>query len=317
MENKEIRKPSFLVYYDNEVVVLRLSDDEAGKLFKSLFPYGKKEIRPDFDNSPALAMAFDILSMAIDRDKQKYVKKCEKNRENGKKGGRPKKNQTDIEETERFNSKPKKADRDKDKGMEKEKDTGNIPFTSLTLKEGETLPPPADAGGASPFTFMDCQECAEQGKVNISADGIAAFFERMEKDGWKIKGTPVTNLLLAMRGFAKNHKQYQAQAVQEKPDHEDDVTSKKKNFKHFKLWLKYHGYDRNYEGHGDFEEEITLSENVIEEVFKVDNSAESMYNINERLLESGFNKEDIRPLMKLFNMWRRGEDYDVKGHRTV
>lgn len=65
----EIKKPSFLVYYDNEVVVLRLPDKEAGKLFKSLFPYGREEIKPDFEKNPALAMAFDILSMAIDRDK--------------------------------------------------------------------------------------------------------------------------------------------------------------------------------------------------------------------------------------------------------
>lgn len=127
----EIRKPSFLVYYDNEVIVLRLPDDEAGKLFKSLFPYGREEIKPDFEKSPALAMAFDILSMAIDRDKERYVKRCEVNRENGRKGGRPKKNQTDIEETEkneRLDLKPKKADkdRDKDRDRDKEMDKDNI-----------------------------------------------------------------------------------------------------------------------------------------------------------------------------------------------
>ena len=118
--NDEIKKPSFLVYYDNEVIILRLPDEEAGRLFKSLFPYGKEEIKPNFDESPALAMAFDILSMAIDRDKEKYVKRCEANRENGRKGGRPKKNQTDIEETEkteRLDLKPKKADKDMDKDM--------------------------------------------------------------------------------------------------------------------------------------------------------------------------------------------------------
>lgn len=123
MEN-EIRKPSFLVYYDNEVIVLRLSDDEAGRLFKSLFPYGREEIKPNFDESPALAMAFDILSMAIDRDKERYVRRCEANRENGYKGGRPKKNQTDItktEKSERLFSKPKKADKDMDKDMDKHK----------------------------------------------------------------------------------------------------------------------------------------------------------------------------------------------------
>lgn len=121
----EIKKPSFLVYYDNEVVVLRLPDKEAGKLFKSLFPYGREKIKPDFEKNPALAMAFDILSMAIDRDKERYVKRCEANRENGRKGGRPKKNQTDIEETEkteRLDLKPKKADKDKDKDKDMDKD---------------------------------------------------------------------------------------------------------------------------------------------------------------------------------------------------
>ncbi len=72
----------FLVYYDNEVIVCRLPDEEAGRLFKSLFPYGKESIKPNFDDNPALAMAFDILSMAIDRGKEKYAERCEKNRQN-------------------------------------------------------------------------------------------------------------------------------------------------------------------------------------------------------------------------------------------
>ncbi len=121
----ELKKASFLVYYDNEIIILRLSDEEAGKLFKSLFPYGREEIRPDFNESPALAMAFDILSMAIDRDKEKYIRRCEVNRENGYKGGRPKKNQLDIEETEkseRLFSKPKKADKDRDRDKDRDKD---------------------------------------------------------------------------------------------------------------------------------------------------------------------------------------------------
>ena len=72
----------FLVYYDNEVIVCRLPDEEAGQLFKSLFPYGRESIKPNFEDNPALAMAFDILSMAIDRGKEKYAERCEKNRRN-------------------------------------------------------------------------------------------------------------------------------------------------------------------------------------------------------------------------------------------
>lgn len=70
--------------------------------------------------------------------------------------------------------------------------------------------PSADAGNAhSSFTLIDCQQCANEGKVNLSETGVVAFFERMQKDGWKIKNRPVTNLLLAMRGFAKYYKKYQ------------------------------------------------------------------------------------------------------------
>ena len=93
--------------------------------------------------------------------------------------------------------------KDKNKVRE-EKESDNTLFNSLTLKEGDTLPPSANAGGASTFTLMECQACAEKGKVNLSEEEIKAFYSRMEKDGWMIKGEPVSNLLLAMRGFAKN-----------------------------------------------------------------------------------------------------------------
>ena len=126
----EIKKPSFLVYYDNEVIVLRLPDDEAGKLFKALFPYGREKIKPDFDKSPALAMAFDILSMAIDRDKERYVRRCEANRENGRKGGLTKasnsKQSLPNGKQGLANLADKDMDKDKGKQMEKEKHKDNI-----------------------------------------------------------------------------------------------------------------------------------------------------------------------------------------------
>ena len=122
----EIKKPSFLVYYDNEIIVLRLPDEEAGKLFKSLFPYGREKIKPDFDKNPALAMAFDILSMAIDRDKEKYVRRCEANRENGRKGGLAKatNSKQSLPNGKQCLANLADKDRDKDKEKDKEKDKG-------------------------------------------------------------------------------------------------------------------------------------------------------------------------------------------------
>ena len=77
------KQKGFIIFYENEVIVGRLPDDEAGKLFKSLFPFAKERVKPDFINgNSALAMAFDILSLAIERNDEKYVEKCEKNRRN-------------------------------------------------------------------------------------------------------------------------------------------------------------------------------------------------------------------------------------------
>ena len=115
-------KKSFLVYYDNEIIVCRLSDDEAGKLFKSLFPYGREQIKPDFESSPALAMAFDVLSMTIDRDTEKYEKRCEKNRENGRKGGLAKVSKYKQSLPSAKQGLANLADRDKDRDIERDKD---------------------------------------------------------------------------------------------------------------------------------------------------------------------------------------------------
>ena len=129
---EEIKKPSFLVYYDNEVVIVRLSDEEAGKLFKSLFPYGREEIKPDFEKSPALAMAFDILSMTIDRDKEKYVKRCEKNRENIQKRWTKagKQSNTNVYAGKQSNTKHTDKDKDKDKDKDMERDS-NIDYQQI------------------------------------------------------------------------------------------------------------------------------------------------------------------------------------------
>lgn len=124
--NEEIKK-SFLVYYDNEIIISRLSDEDAGKLFKSLFLYGRENKKPDFEYSPVLAMAFDILSIAVDRDKEKYLARCKKNRENGRKGGLAKasnlKQSLPIAKQSLANLADKDMDMERDKDMDMERDT--------------------------------------------------------------------------------------------------------------------------------------------------------------------------------------------------
>lgn len=119
----------FLVYYDSKIIVDRLSDSEAGKLFKALFAYATEGIDADFEAAPVLAMAFDVMRTAIDRNAEWYKKRCEKNRENGRKGGlakasNRKKMQAEATECKAMLSKSslKKENKDKTKRKQEERE---------------------------------------------------------------------------------------------------------------------------------------------------------------------------------------------------
>ena len=93
-------KKSFVIYLDYEEHFNLLSDEELGMLVRTIMEYEKTRKIPQLEGMTK--MAFSFIKAQLDRDREKYEKKCQKNRENGAKGGRPKKNQTDNIETERF-----------------------------------------------------------------------------------------------------------------------------------------------------------------------------------------------------------------------
>lgn len=99
----ENKKDSFILYLDDKEIYDLLSDEDAGKLIKAIFEYMKTGEEPKLDKS--LLIVFIPIKKYLDRNKIKYEKICERNRNNGLKGGRPKKTQWVLEkpkETERF-----------------------------------------------------------------------------------------------------------------------------------------------------------------------------------------------------------------------
>ncbi len=94
-----MEKASFLIYLDYQEQFELLTDEQAGQLIKAIIKYEKTGEIVELDGMTK--MAFSFIKTQLDRDREKYQAKCEKNRENAKKGGRPKK-QTEIEKTERF-----------------------------------------------------------------------------------------------------------------------------------------------------------------------------------------------------------------------
>ena len=82
-------KSSFLMYLDYEEQFTLLSDAEIGQLMRAIMKYEKTRELSELDGM--VKMAFSFIKTQLDRDREKYESKCEKNKLNGKRGGRPKK----------------------------------------------------------------------------------------------------------------------------------------------------------------------------------------------------------------------------------
>ena len=84
-------KKSFIVYHDNALQFDQLDDERLGKLFRAMYRYAADHEMPVFED-PLLQMAFSFVSGQMDRDAEKYEEICRRRSEAGRKGGRPKAN---------------------------------------------------------------------------------------------------------------------------------------------------------------------------------------------------------------------------------
>lgn len=70
----------------------RLSMEERGELITAILDY-ENGLEPTF-SSPILGMAFSFIKDDLDYNADQYARKCEKNRENGALGGRPRREES-------------------------------------------------------------------------------------------------------------------------------------------------------------------------------------------------------------------------------
>ena len=107
-----------LLFDDLDAMEL-LGDAEKGRLFTALLVYGKSGEAPQLSGNERFL--FPMMRAQIDRDSAEYKDYCEKQAENGKKGGRPKKPKNPP-----FSGKPTASQKsqDEDKDEDKDKDSG-------------------------------------------------------------------------------------------------------------------------------------------------------------------------------------------------
>jgi hypothetical protein len=117
------QKDSFIIHHDTASIFQELTNEQAGELIKHLIFYSnslnknpKEPKKPSGFSSVVTLLAFSF-EKQLERDFWKYQTVCERNENNGKKGGRPQK--LDKIKTQQN---PKKADSDNDSDSDKDND---------------------------------------------------------------------------------------------------------------------------------------------------------------------------------------------------
>ena len=110
------KRDAFILYKSHYEPIKGLTDEQLGRLFRAIFEW---QITGQADPGPDIAMAFRFIINQCRIDNEKYLARCEKNRENIQSRWDNDKNNTT--EYNRIQSYSNDTDNDKEKGNDKEK----------------------------------------------------------------------------------------------------------------------------------------------------------------------------------------------------
>lgn len=187
----------FIIYLSYEDQLKKLTREQRGAILDAMFHYEKTGEVIDLD--PVSDMAFSFICSQMERDKKAYNEKCEKNSQNGAKGGRPKKS----EKSERFLEKrtvfsESEKSQEKEKGKEKEEynfiGAGKPPKKEKPQRN--IIPPDLE------WVKSYCKE--RQNNVDPKR-----FFDHYESIGWKIGKQTMKDWQAAVRTWEPRESQEQ------------------------------------------------------------------------------------------------------------
>ena len=126
----------FCAYHDMLGAMRKLSDAECGRLFRALLSYSAGDQPNNLQGREELL--FDVFSQQIDRDAERYEKKCDTNRKNRTTVNDRPRSSTTVHDRQRPSTIVNDRHQDKEKEKEKEKDAdtrATPPTTFLTDTE--------------------------------------------------------------------------------------------------------------------------------------------------------------------------------------
>lgn len=150
-------RDSFLLYTEYSEHIKLLDLEERGELLTAIMAYAAGVELPDMDT--ATAMAFSFIKSRMDRDEERYNKTVEARKEAGKRGGRPK--QEETEKAKKANgfsekqTKAKKANGFPEKQTKAKKPDNDPDHDNDPVNEKDIVAPVTSDGGHRPYEYSE------------------------------------------------------------------------------------------------------------------------------------------------------------------
>ncbi len=185
------------LYLSYRQTLAPFTDAERGRILFAMIDYAASGQEPELSGNERFI--WPSLRAQIDRDKEDYQRRCEKNRKNGASGGRPKKKK----ESDGLSEEPKKANTI-DNASSIDKATDNTTDTNNNIASESATNPSAPAGGAHTFIPPDAKMvqkyCLQMG-YNVDPERFVDYYSAL---GWKLGNAPVRDWKALLRTWGKN-----------------------------------------------------------------------------------------------------------------
>lgn len=234
MNNKQ---KGFLLYLDNYDLIEDLSFEEMGRWINAVFHYKRDKEIPNFKKGSLLNTAFKVARNQLDRDAEAWEEKCQKRADAGRKGGQAKASNAKQRQAKASNAKQEVAnladndtdndndslsvtDTDTETVIETDTEQANADSDSADLLTSSATAESAEPSAGDLFSLIQIKKKVKSGKVDLSEEGVKAFYEQMQDDSWMLYGKPVEKryLLRALREWARKHPEYMLEDEREEND---------------------------------------------------------------------------------------------------
>lgn len=183
-----MQKNSFLIYHEYREHLKLLTDEQRGQLLMALIDYSEAGEIPELDG--ITQMAFSFIRSQMDRDSEKYESRVAANRENGKKGGRPKKPKENTENLKnplvfsKTEQNPENPIKSNDKDNVNEKDINTLCKADANALFERLWKAYPNKRGKGQVSDAKKKKIAEIGEEEMQR-AMARYIEELEQQTWK------------------------------------------------------------------------------------------------------------------------------------